>query len=108
MVAIRSDSQLVLFGRLFWMMLGPAVLFVCAVLILNAPRTGWGTIADIVYWIAAAGMVFGRYVEHRGGDPHTSTGEPATDRDLRRYAIVALIIAAVVWVVANVISNYVL
>ena len=78
MVAMRNDSMLILFGRLSWMMIGPGVLLVRAVLIVSSPRAGWRTGADIVYWIALAGMILGRYVEHRGGNPRTSTGEPAT------------------------------
>ena len=108
MVSLRRDSQLALVGRLFWIMFGPATLLVSAALILNSPRTGWRTGADIVYWIALLGMILGRYLEHRGGDPRTSTGEPATVGDLRRYTVVTTIVGSVVWLIANVISNYVL
>lgn len=108
MVALRNDSMLILFGRLFWMMVGPGTLLVSAVLIVSSARAGWRTGADIMYWIALAGMILGRYVEHRGGNPRTSTGDPATVGDLRRYVITTAIVGAVVWVIANVVSNHVL
>lgn len=108
MVAIRSDSQLALVGRVFWMMAGPACLLVCTILILSPPGTGWHTGADIMYWIALAGMILGRWVEHRGGNPRNGMGEPATASDLRRYIIVVAIVGSAIWVAANIVSNYVL
>lgn len=108
MNAPRTDSMLVLFGRLFWMLFGPAALLVSAALILTTPRAGWRTGADIVFWIALAGMIVGRYVEHRGGNPRTSTGEPATIGDLQRYAIVTAIVGSLIWVIANIVSNHIL
>jgi hypothetical protein len=108
MVAIRSDSQLAFLGRVFWMMAGPACLLICIVLILSAPRTGWRTGADIVYWIALAGMIGGRWVEHLGGNPRNALGEPATAVELRRYILIVAIAGPVLWVVANVVTNHVL
>ncbi len=108
MVTIRSDSQLALIGRLFWMMAGPACLLVSTILILNSPRTGWHTGADIVYWIALAGMILGRWVEHRGGNPRNGMGEPATASDLRRYIVVTALAGTAIWVAVNIVGNYVL
>ena len=108
MVAIRSDSQSAFVGRMFWMMAGPACLLVSAILILNSPGSGWHTGADIVYLTALAGMILGRWVEHRGGNPRNGMGEPATASDLRRYIIVAAIAGTAIWVAANIVSNYVL
>ncbi len=108
MAALRSDSMFLLFSRLFWIMLGPGILLLSTVTILSSQQTGWRTGADIAYFVALAGMLSGRYFEHRGGIPRTSTGEPATAGDLRRYAIVVAAGGISIWVLANVISNYVL
>jgi hypothetical protein len=108
MVAVRSDSQLILLGRVFWMMAGPAMLLLCTILILSPPGTGWHTAADIVYWIALAGMIGGRWLEYQGGNPRTGTGEPATPAHLWRYMLAVALIGPAVWVVANVVSNYLL
>ncbi len=108
MVAIRSDAQLAAVGRIFWMMVGPACLLVCTVLIMNPSGTGWHTGADIVYWVALVGMLLGRWLEHSGGNPRNGLGQPATADDLRRYLIVATAVGATVWVAANILSNHVL
>ena len=108
MVAMRSDSQLALVGRIFWMMAGPACLLVSTILIVNSPGTGWRTGADIVYWVALVGMMLGRWAEHRGGNPRNGMGEPATASDLRRYIIVVAIAGPAIWVAANIVSNYLL
>src|SRR3990172_2286337 len=101
MVAIRSDSQLALVGRVFWMMAGPACLLVSTILIVNSPGRGWRPGADIVYWIALAGMILGRGAEHGGGNPRNAMGEPATASDLRRYIVVVAIAGPAIWVAAN-------
>ena len=36
-----------------------------------------------------------------GGSPHTAEGEPATFDDLRRYAVVVLLLGVVAWAVVN-------
>lgn len=90
------------------MMAGPACLLVCAVLILNSPGSGWYTGPDIVFLTALAGMILGRWAEHRGGNPRNGTGEPGTASDLRRYIIVVAIAGPAIWVAANIVSNYVL
>ncbi len=87
------------------MLFGPAALLVSAVLILTTPRAGWRTDADMVFGIGVIGMIFGRYVEYRGGNPLTSTGEPATIGNLQRYAVVAAIFGSLTWFIANIVSN---
>ncbi len=108
MAVPRNDSQAALFGRIFWMMIGPALLLVSAAVIINSPRTGWHTGADIVFLVVLAGMILGRWLEHRGGDPRNAMGEPAAPGELGRYILVVFVAGATVWVLANLISNYLL
>jgi hypothetical protein len=108
MVTIRSDSQLLVVGRIFWLMMGPAILLLSAILILNSPRRGWFTAPDFVYWTALIGMMVGRWIEHQGENPRNGLGEPATANDLHRYITATAIVGTVVWVAANLVSNYVL
>ena len=61
---------------------------------------GWLTGADITFFAIVAVMVAGRWLEFRGVRPLTATGEPATPRDLRRYAIGAFALCLAIWVVA--------
>ena len=48
--------------------------------------------------------MLGRWLEFRGGQPKTSTGEPATAADLRRYLLMTSTLGIVVWIVANVLG----
>jgi hypothetical protein len=108
MVAVRSDSQLAFLGRIFWMMAGPACLLVSAAMIVNSPGAGWRTGADIVYGIALAGMILGRWLEHQAGSPRNAMGEPAGAGDLRRYIVVVAILGPAIWLAANFVSNHLL
>jgi len=54
------------------------------------------------------GMILGKWLEFRGGSPETSTGEPATAADLHCYILMVVTAGPVVWVIANILGNYVL
>ncbi len=97
-------SMSVLFGRLFWMFVGPAVL-AGAALQNTQNGGGWTTPADYVFFLVLAGIVFARWLEFRGGNPLTSLGEPAMWPQFYRYAVVVPVIGVLVWVAANVLGN---
>ncbi len=97
----------VVLARLFWMLLGPAFLTICLYRIATA-GTGWTTFADLVYFVILGGMILGRWVEFRAGNPRTSTGEPAAPADLRRYVLAVAAGGLLLWVVANVVGNHLL
>jgi hypothetical protein len=95
------------FGRMFWMMVGPLALILTTYFIVTSGG-GWTTTTDLLFFVILGGMIFGRWLEFRGGSPETSTGEPATTADLRRYVLTCVIAGPVVWAIANVLGNYVL
>jgi hypothetical protein len=95
----------VLFGRFLWMMLGPCLLVMLAVSILTA-GSGWLTGLDVLYFIVLAFTLLGRWWEFRGGNPLTSTGEPATMDHLRRYCVVMSSVAVGLWILANLVGNH--
>ena len=95
------------FGRLFWMMVGPLGLVLTTYFIVSS-GTGWTTPADIIYFVVLGGMILGKWLEFRGGSPETQTGERATAADLRRYILMVVIAGPAVWIVANILGNYVL
>jgi hypothetical protein len=97
----------VVFGRLFWMMVGPLALVLTIYFIVTS-GTGWTTTADLLFFIILGGMILGKWLEFRGGSPETSTGERATAADLRRYILMVVTAGPAVWVVANILGNYVL
>ena len=94
-------------GRLFWMMIGPMALLLTIYFIVTS-GTGWTTTADLLHFVTLGGMILGKWMEFRGGSPETSTGEHATVADLRRYILMVVTAGPVVWVIANILGNYVL
>jgi hypothetical protein len=89
-----------LLGRLLWMMVGPISLALLALSIAQR-RAGWLSAQSLAYFPVLAVMLFGRWLEFRCGQPMTSTGEPATAADLRRYLLVAGALGLATWIVAN-------
>jgi hypothetical protein len=78
----NSTSGLAPLGRIFWMMVGPASLFLLAIAIARDP-SGWFTPRDFAFLFVLAAMIAARLLEFRG-DPHTASGEPATPAHFRR------------------------
>jgi hypothetical protein len=105
-MALKSDSAIVLLGRTFWVMFGPLLLLAIAFFILTRP--GWRLGINIAYFVTLLAVVVGRWIEHLGGDPKTSTGERSTPADLRRFILFTIVGWLALWVAANLIANYVL
>jgi hypothetical protein len=93
--------------RLMWMFMGPLIL---VIIIYRAVSQGdgWLRLGDAVYAIALALMIGARWLEMRSGTAMTATGEPATMRHFKRYVIVLLPVAAILWIAAKVTGNHVL
>jgi hypothetical protein len=105
----QSNDQTVVgvLARLGWMMVGPALLAVFAFLVVKTGN-GWLTPVDFGFMAVAASLILARWLEFRTGSPQTAEGQPATPEHLRQYTIGVVVISLVVWVVANILGNYVL
>jgi hypothetical protein len=90
-----------------WMMLGPLALCILTFLIMSA-GTGWATGLDAAFFLTLGAILLGRYLEFRGGNPQTATGEPAAPEDLPRFLLVCSVAGLVAWVVANLVGNHIL
>lgn len=102
-----TSPMSVLFGRVFWMTLGPMLL--CAsLLIILLGGEGWATAADLCYFVVLGLMIAGRWLEFHAGDPHRATGEPADPADLRRYVWGAVGLGVPAWALANLVGNHLL
>lgn len=103
----QISSLPVLCARLTWSFFGPAALFFAIVgnLVNGA---GWLTGLDAFYGIVVGLILVGRWIEHRSGSSTTLAGEPATDADFRKYMAVFPLVAIGLWIVANILGNYVL
>ena len=85
--------------RVYWMLLGNALVFLCAYLIVQAE--GALTLVDAVYWLGVAGLLAARYADVRYMQGRTADGQPATMRDWRRYRLGVLGTSAVLWGAAH-------
>lgn len=100
-----TNSFLIVLARFFWIQLGPMILLILAFNI--AWRgSGWFTALDFVFLGILAVLILARWAEFRGGQPLTSTGEPATRDHLRRYAIGSTVAGLGTWAFANLLGNH--
>jgi hypothetical protein len=95
-------------ARLFWMMFGPMLLAVSALLIAGAVDAGWRTTADIAFLVILVLTILSRWIEYAGGHALSSTGDPVLRADVVRYSVVMAIGGIAAWIIANVIANYLL
>jgi hypothetical protein len=107
-MAAAFSSGVVLLARSFWMMFGPMLLTVTALVIAGAVDTGWRTTADYVYLATLVITILARWVELASGDARSGTGEPVTRSDVVRYSVIVAVAGTIVWIGANVAANYVL
>jgi hypothetical protein len=96
-----------LFGRVFWMMIGPLALVLLAFTIVQI-GSGWLTWADVGYLTVLGGMLWARWQEFRRGNAKTTDGQPATPTHWHRYVQTTLPLGLGVWVIANVVGNHLL
>ncbi len=107
MATSSSTSLTPVVGRVFWLLAGPLGLLLALYYIVTSD-TGWTTPADLIYFLLLGGMVLGRWLEFRGGNPRNSMGEPVTSADLRRYVLTVALAGPAVWVAANLLGNHLL
>jgi hypothetical protein len=96
----QSTSLIELFARLFWLMIGPAILLLLAYAI-AANQKGWFAPMSIGFLVVLAGMIMARR-----SDPHDGAGDPTTLSQLRRYTVCTIGLGIVAWVVVNLLGNY--
>ncbi|MBE3144451.1 MAG: hypothetical protein IMZ61_11090 [Planctomycetes bacterium] len=97
----KQSGILAILARPFWMFLGNFALMICATNILVGE--GSSTKApDIIFWSAVVAMITVRFLDIKFLDGQTATGEHATLAHWRKYAIVLIIISAIIWSAAHV------
>ena len=95
----KQGSGRAVLARVYWMLIGDIILIAIAIAIYKSPKMfSW---LDIFYVFIVSSMAYIRYfdIKHWGG--LTSTGEPATISDWRRYSLFLGIIALTVLVAAH-------
>lgn len=94
-------------ARVFWMLLGPFALVLLTLSIVSR-GTSWTTPADFAFLAVLLLLPSARWYEFRHGHASKSTGEPATEDDLRRYCIITAVAGAAIWIIANVLGVHLL
>jgi hypothetical protein len=90
-------------ARLYWMLVGNAVLSFVALAIAQQRHEGaWTT--DAIFWTAVASLVIVRYLDIALLGGATAAGEPASMRDWYRYAGRLLVLTLAVWIVAHAVA----
>jgi len=91
--------------RLFWVLLGNAILAFCAVSIAQSDP-GFGTAADAIFWTTVGCLMAARYVDIRYLGGYTAYGEPATMAHWRRYSVILAVISAAVWALVHAVARF--
>lgn len=87
--------------RLCWMAFGNVALLVSAILIAKNHETHFSAI-DVIFWVIVAGMLVARYADIKWLQGQTADGSTqATMSHWRRYVVLLLVIAVVVWALAH-------
>ena len=92
-----EGSMLALAARLFWLAFGNAALFFLAIYIARAEKFSR---YDLAYWGVAAALVIVRLIDITRLGGMTVDGERATLAHWRRYAVIVLLSALLLWILA--------
>ncbi|MBA4016907.1 MAG: hypothetical protein C0483_06955 [Pirellula sp.] len=87
---MSAPSELAGFARMFWLLIGPAILILLGISIAHR-GAGWFLPHDIAYLTILALILLARWYEFRE-NPVTSTGEVATPDDLRKFLLGAVLL----------------
>jgi hypothetical protein len=100
----ESTNAVGMLLRLFWMVIGNMVLVMVAVSIIENRQT-FLSIADILYVVLVPLLIVARYLDIKFFEGATASGEPATIKHWRKYALTTASVAVAVWFAAHGISR---
>jgi len=86
------------FLRIYWMLLGPIVVVVGAMIVARSDGFSW---RDVLPWAAGVFLVVARYVDVTRYGGTTADGEPATTDHAKRFAAMAAAITVGAWLSAH-------
>ncbi len=99
------SSLKILVVHLFWMLLGPALLF--AILYVNTTEDGrWFSGTDATFFIILSLVVLARWLDQRSGQCTLTDGQISTWKDYKRFVYVFVPSALSVWAATNFIGNH--
>jgi hypothetical protein len=95
-----SSGCLSIVVRLTWIF-GVSLLVFSAIFIIQGNTPG---LADIIFWLIALGLILARYVDIRYLKGETSDNQPATLRHWRRYSVIVLLAAGLLYLLAKILA----
>jgi hypothetical protein len=95
-----SGGCLSIVVRLVWIF-GASLLVFGAIFIIQGNAPG---LADVVFWLMALGLIAARYVDVRFLKGETADNKPATIRHWRRYSVILLSAAGLLYLLAKVLA----
>jgi hypothetical protein len=96
----KQSGILALLVRPFWMFFGNFLLIICAAHIFMG-ESGSTRTSNIIFWSAVVAMITVRFFDIKFLDGQTATGQPASIKHWRRYAIMLAVISAAIWTAAH-------
>lgn len=84
--------------RLVWLAAGNAALVFIAIAMAQR-RAVWAL--DLTFWAIVAGLIVLRYIDITRFGGLTTDGEPASLQHWRRYLVLLLLVAGVLWALAH-------
>ncbi len=91
--------------RLYWMIVGNALLFFCALSIAQGTSSLLAPV-DALFWVLVGSLLTTRYVDIRYFNGMTDRGDAATMADFKRYAVLLGFIAIGLWIGAHVYDTF--
>ena len=86
--------------RFAWLIVGHGAILLSLVWAFQSQRTGFA-VADVVLWGAVVACIALRYLDVSRLNGLTATGRPASIADWRRYALILITAALVLWGAAH-------
>jgi len=96
----KQGGILAILARPFWMFLGNFVLMICAANILIGESRSTRA-SDIILWCTVSAMIIVRFLDIKFLDGQTAAGKPASIKHWLRYAVMLVVISAVIWAAAH-------
>ncbi|GEM_PF-347988 len=86
--------------RIFWMMIGPMALGLCAVFIaINS--IPYFSIHDFTYWMIVVMLITARYIDVKKLNGLTADGDPATPAHWRRHTFLLIVVSLPLWIISH-------
>jgi len=101
--SVPQNSSAGCLVRLFWMFMGNIILFLCITYIFHNRVRGLALV-DLGYWLTVVAMVAARWVDISSYHGDTVTGEPATLSHWRRYTVLLVVGALIVWIIIHLLA----